>query len=166
MHFRELFVCGRIWLSVREKGRVVSWKWSRDRTRRCLISGVLSHTGMWWRDRWYRGEGAEKTDKMWVLRRKALVVSFLLQGVFHRTNTCRDTYAVLSLSLYCLCLCGGLSLSYLRGRWSKNPVIYFAIYQKYGTVGAVCCQHSYFQRWRMWSPTSSNFTPPTMQSLL
>lgn len=47
---------------------------------------------------------------MRVLRSKASVVSFLLQGVFRRTNTRADTYAqVFPLSVSCLCLCGGLS---------------------------------------------------------
>lgn len=77
--------------------------------------GVLSHTGMRWRERCFAtgGEGPERKTKRQTKQKfflsKAPAAVVLLQGVSHRANTCAGTCAQSLNNLSAVCLRGSVS---------------------------------------------------------
>lgn len=80
----------------RERGRC---KWRRGRTRPCLISGMLSHTGLWWRDRCSTKEESEQRGQtkweFWEVKPRWSPSSFM------GTNPRADTSFFIDSSLSC-----------------------------------------------------------------
>lgn len=149
-------------------------RWRRGMTGRCLISGVLSHTGMWWRD-WCFATDEWKTKRQtkwefWEVKPRCSPSSFKVSSAEQTHKHNAQVFFSLSLCFLFPSQRGSVFVSEcdLWVRWSKNPVV--KICHPSEVWNSVCesvgwqrCSH---QSWQMWRPESFIFTPPTIESPL